>query len=199
MGAMRIVPIVMVIGVAALAACGSSGSNGGAPSFDVVAICKQSCDKQSMCVFGGDTTSCKAGCNANSLDSLAGPNCENRNNIVAVYQACLNMDCPGFVSCLSTIPACQTGAGGGSGTGAGGAGGTGSGGGGAGGTGGATCDVCVRADACCVAVNALTGSDGGSCTLAQSCAGLTGTYLTQAISVCMTFISTYASASPACR
>lgn len=156
--------------------CGSSRDN-------AVDLCNQGCDKFGMCFTDPAPTAaqiqqCKAGCSS-QVGSGGGATCTNEAAIVSAYKSCLGMSCETFLSCLDTIPECQGGA-----AGSGGGGSTGQGGGG--GTGSASCSICTKANACCMAI---PGGNPADCTLSATDCAASGANQATYIQGCQTILS----------
>ena len=179
----------------------SSSSSGNGPAGNT-ALCNQGCDKAGTCfadagAFGQSIVmQCKDGCN-----NPSNQNCTNQAAITTKVQECLAIaDCSAYLQCLQSVPNCQggatatgtTGSAGATGTTTGttttGAGGsTGSGGSGP----GASCAVCTKSDACCVAI----GGTADQCSDAAACNSETGQNRDDIIQGC-TFLLQAAASDP---
>ena len=197
---------LMVIGAAVVGvqACSSSSSGNGASGN--TALCNQGCDKAGTCLADAGAVGqsivaqCKDSCNKPSNQ-----NCTNQAEISTKVQECLAVDCSTYIQCLQGVPDCQggsstaTGSAGSSGTATGTTTTTTGAGGSTGGSGpGATCDVCTKSDACCVAI----GGTADQCTDAASCNSATGQNRDDVIQGCMFLLQAAASdpnAPAACK
>ena len=191
---------VNVVLASALVAAGVSAitiQGCGSSSPDYTALCNQGCAKVMMCL-GGDEATCKQQC------TMMTTTCTNSAAIASAYQKCVDMTCDTFLTCLGTLPQCQTtggGQGGSSGGGTGGSAGGGTGGSAGGGTGGRTgnagCAACDKAATCCVAL----GQSAATCSAfsAATCNAQDATTQAQLISTCNQVLAAGAGTSAACR
>jgi len=119
--------MVGVVGLFAVAIGSIQGCGGGSSSGNA-ANCNKVCDKAVACTPGAtamDKTTCVMQCNAQTM----GLHCSNQAAINSAVDACVKMtDCNAAMSCLDTIPDCQS-TSGTAGTGGGGTGTAGTGGG----------------------------------------------------------------------
>jgi hypothetical protein len=208
--------LVVGLGVAAVEGCGSSSSPS---STDPVALCTQACQKLEMCLLDASASSsmsqCMSQCSTAGAGGASGQGttCTNASQIETAYNACLKMDCSQIVSCLSSVPQCQT-----SGTGTGGttgaagatgkggtsgaAGATGSGGtsGAAGASGAADCSICDKANTCCMALATIAGQPTSSCTYSTAmCNSTASSGQSSYITICQDFLTSGAAVSASCR
>ncbi|HSS38228.1 MAG TPA: hypothetical protein VLT58_05615, partial [Polyangia bacterium] len=139
-------------------------------------LCMQGCQKCDADAGATYVQLCNSGCTS-MANTMA--HCSNESAIASAAKTCVDMStCDAITTCIQTsLPACEGGGGGSSGTGTGGAhAGTGGAGGHAtGATGGTTgsagnggtadCSGCAKASACCAAEAALSGSSSASCSM----------------------------------
>ncbi len=221
---------IVLASLATFGGCSSGGStsgSGGQPSAaQAMQFCTASCAKEATCnpAFMID---CAAECAPTDASltstqaSVSNPNC-NANAFLGSANACLSGTCAALDSCIAqaTISSgCGTDAGAGSGSTTGSASGAGSGattGSGSGATSGSTtgstsvfgdagpasCSDCTKAQACCVALDAVGGGggDGGECSefSAVTCASL-GTQQSEYAMGCQAVVALGALANvPAC-
>jgi hypothetical protein len=186
-----------VVLVSALVAAGVSAitiQGCGSSSPDYTALCNQGCAKVMMCL-GSDEAMCKQQCTSMTTT------CTNSAAIASAYQKCVNMTCDTFLTCLGTLPPCQTAGGGQGGSSGGGTGGS-SGGGTGGSTGSAGCAACTKANTCCIALFTAAQMPTTSCSAysASTCNGQDATTQAQTISICNQVVAAGASANiAACR
>ncbi len=179
----------------ALLGCGGGSSGGGTPSAaQVKDACTKVCQKESTC--NGLTLDCNSVCASNGSGgsgNMAIPAGCNTNDTLNKVQACVNGTCDALLGCLdSATSACEGTTGGTTGTGGSASkGGTSS---SSGGAASGDCSTCTKANACCVALAAQTGSD------ASQCASITTAACTSAgaqqsvyISSCQTILTSAAS------
>jgi len=183
---------VNVVLASALVAAGVSAvtiQGCGSSSPDYTALCNQGCAKVMMCL-GGDEATCKQQC------TMMTTTCTNSAAIASAYQKCVNMTCDTFLTCLGTLPQCQTTGGGQGGSSGGGTGGS-AGGGTGGRTGNAGCAACDKAATCCVAL----GQSAATCSAfsAATCNAQDATTQAQLISTCNQVLAAGAGTSAACR
>jgi hypothetical protein len=99
--------MVGVVGLFAVAIGSIQGCGGGSSSGNA-ANCNKVCDKAVACTPGAtamDKTTCVMQCNAQTM----GLHCSNQAAINSAVDACVKMtDCNAAMSCLDTIPDCQS-------------------------------------------------------------------------------------------
>jgi hypothetical protein len=169
---MRPAAVIISSLVAVSFGCGGGGGNTTAGALPDQA-CTVFCQKLVACAPGTESF---ATCVANSCTPTAADGshtCTNQSQIMAAFISCEAMtDCTALITCLSGLPACDSGV-----TGTGGAAGAG----GAAGSGGAqgadagdqtSCDACAKAGDCCLAY----GMPAAACMSfsTTSCDALTG-------------------------
>jgi len=153
--------MVGVVGLFAFAVGSIQGCGGSSGGSGNAANCNKVCDKAVACTPGAtsmDKTTCVMNCNAQTM----GLHCSNQAAINSAVDACVKMaDCTAAMSCLDTIPDCQS---------TSGTAGTGGGGTGTAGTSGGTAWTCQDdpASMSCACAQGATGN-GVTCPTTYNC------------------------------